>query len=173
ACKKMESDLADLEIQAQENEKMKKKVQDELMREKNDFTKKWKADNSMQEVFSTRDQGVAEAFGYLLTKAEKRENKIDEVTFKLREELGVLSDFLNEIASRPPNAISEVHKKKKKRPEHIEIVNYERSRLSVWHKKVMVKQTQNFKIYLEESRTILSTGVGKQSKKKNIRRSKT
>lgn len=34
ACKKLEGDLADLEIQAQENDKMKKIVQDHLLREK-------------------------------------------------------------------------------------------------------------------------------------------
>ncbi|BFZ07178.1 hypothetical protein BsWGS_10216 [Bradybaena similaris] len=104
ACKKLEDDLADLEIQAQENEKMKKMVQDHLMRERNDFVNKWKADNSMQEVLSSQDQVVADAFGHLLTKAEKRENKIDEVTFKLHEELQVLSDFLSEIVSKPSNA---------------------------------------------------------------------
>ncbi|BFZ07177.1 hypothetical protein BsWGS_10217 [Bradybaena similaris] len=111
ACKKLEDDLADLEIQAQENEKMKKMVQDHLMRERNDFVNKWKADNSMQEVLSSQDQVVADAFGHLLTKAEKRENKIDEVTFKLHEELQVLSDFLSEIVSKPSNVPNKLESK--------------------------------------------------------------
>uniref|UniRef100_A0A0B6ZUA9 Uncharacterized protein n=1 Tax=Arion vulgaris TaxID=1028688 RepID=A0A0B6ZUA9_9EUPU len=72
-----------------------------------DFMSMWKTDNLMQEVFAVRDLAMTEAFGCLLNKTEKRENKIDEVTLKLREELQVLSDFLNNIATKQATAHKE------------------------------------------------------------------
>ncbi|GFO41404.1 hypothetical protein PoB_006790900 [Plakobranchus ocellatus] len=67
-----------------------------------ELSRKWDADNMMQEFFASRDQATAEAFGRLLDKTGKRESKIDEITDKLRDELGMLSDFLDNIASRRP-----------------------------------------------------------------------
>ena len=61
--------------------------------------------NLWPQFFASRDQATAEAFGRLLDKTGKRENKIDEITDKLRDELGMLSDFLDNIASRRPEGM--------------------------------------------------------------------
>ncbi|RUS81181.1 hypothetical protein EGW08_011046 [Elysia chlorotica] len=102
ACKKLERELSSLENQRQENEKIKLSSQNDLTRQKSELSRKWDADNMMQEFFASRDQATAEAFGRLLDKTGKRENKIDEITDKLRDELGMLSEFLDNIASRRP-----------------------------------------------------------------------
>ncbi|KAK3733004.1 hypothetical protein RRG08_002609 [Elysia crispata] len=102
ACKKLERELSELDSQRQENEKIKLTSQNDLTRQKSELSRKWDADNMMQEFFASRDQATAEAFGRLLDKTGKRENKIDEITEKLRDELGMLSEFLDNIASRRP-----------------------------------------------------------------------
>ncbi|GFS21539.1 laminin subunit alpha-2 [Elysia marginata] len=109
ACTKLRRELSDLDNQRQENEKIKLASQNELIRQKSELSRKWDADNMMQEFFASRDQATAEAFGRLLDKTGKRENKIDEITDKLRDELGMLSDFLDNIASRRPEGAKIVH----------------------------------------------------------------
>lgn len=102
ACAKLQRELSELDNQRQENEKIKLASQNDLARQKSELSRKWDADNMMQEFFASRDQATAEAFGRLLDKTGKRENRIDEITDKLRDELGMLSDFLDNIASRRP-----------------------------------------------------------------------
>ncbi|XP_005098616.1 myosin-11 isoform X2 [Aplysia californica] len=113
ACKKVEDDLADLETQRMENEKIKMMAQGDLQRQKSELTRKWQADNMMQEFFASRDEATAEAFGRLLDKTEKRETKIDEITGKLRGELEVLSEFLDNLSTRRPEVSESARSKKR------------------------------------------------------------
>ncbi|CAL1530691.1 unnamed protein product, partial [Lymnaea stagnalis] len=52
------------------------------------------------QLFASRDQATVKAFGHLVDRTSKRENKIDEVAVKLQGELDSLSDFLDNIAMR-------------------------------------------------------------------------
>merc|ERR1712154_112941 len=61
ACKKVEEELADLERQRMDNERIKMTADGDLLREKSELSKKWKADNMMQEFFASRDEATAEA----------------------------------------------------------------------------------------------------------------
>ena len=59
------------------------------------------------QFFASRDEATAEAFGRLLSRTEKRENKIDMITERLKEELNVLGGFLDNISNRRPQGETE------------------------------------------------------------------
>ena len=54
------------------------------------------------QFFASRDEATAEAFSRLLNRTEKRENKIDMITERLKEELQFLGGFLDNISTRRP-----------------------------------------------------------------------
>lgn len=102
SCKKLDTDIADLQRQMEDNDKRKEQLQAELIKQKEELMKKWQTDNMMQEFFASRDEATAEAFGRLLSRTEKREVKIDLITDRLKEELEVLAGFLDNISTRRP-----------------------------------------------------------------------
>nr|KAG5712796.1 hypothetical protein BaRGS_007393 [Batillaria attramentaria] len=103
-CEKLEEELADVQQQMVDNEKSIQLLQAELVKQKGELMKKWETDAMMQEFFASRDEATAEAFGRLLDRTGKRENKIDKITEQLSEELQVLAGFLDNIAARRPQA---------------------------------------------------------------------
>ena len=52
--------------------------------------------------FTDRDQGVVDELGNLLDRTSKREEKISHITSQLEVELGYLTSFLDNLASRRP-----------------------------------------------------------------------
>ena len=56
----------------------------------------------MQEEFAAKDMVLVESLGDLLTRTEKREEIISDITIKLQSELGMLSTFLDNVASHRP-----------------------------------------------------------------------
>ncbi|KAL8583839.1 hypothetical protein ACOMHN_040308 [Nucella lapillus] len=107
SCQKLEDDLAELKRQMAENEEIKKALEADLIKQKAELMKKWETDNMMQDFFASRDEATAEAFGRLLNRTEKRENKIDMITERLKEELTFLTGFLDNISTRRPQESKE------------------------------------------------------------------
>ncbi|XP_076441588.1 uncharacterized protein LOC143280791 isoform X2 [Babylonia areolata] len=103
SCRKLEAELADLDKQMEENDRIRRKLEEEMVKQKDELIKKWESDNMMQEFFASRDEATAEAFGRLLSRTEKRENKIDLITERLKEELQFLAGFLDNISTRRPD----------------------------------------------------------------------
>ena len=56
------------------------------------------------QFFASRDKATAEAFKRLLERTGKREEKINFITERLKEELHVLGGFLDNISSRRPES---------------------------------------------------------------------
>ncbi|KAL4237583.1 hypothetical protein ACF0H5_002297 [Mactra antiquata] len=101
-CDQLSADIDDIQYQMEYNEKLKAQLMEELHRTKVILEKTWEEDNETQEKFSERDQEVVDDLGILLDKTGKREEKISNITSQLEIELGYLTSFLDNLASRRP-----------------------------------------------------------------------
>lgn len=102
ACQQFTNDIDGLSNQMDYNEILKKQLLQELIKTKEMLEKSWKDDMETQEKYRLRDQETVDEFGQLLERTGKREEKISSITGQLEVELGYLSSFLDNLASRRP-----------------------------------------------------------------------
>ncbi|XP_053377663.1 paramyosin-like isoform X3 [Mercenaria mercenaria] len=101
-CKQFTEEIDDIQYQMEYNEKLKAKLLEELLNTKEILGKTWQEDHDTQQKFTDRDQCVVDEFGNLLDRTSKREQKISGITSQLEVELGYLTSFLDNLASRRP-----------------------------------------------------------------------
>ena len=54
------------------------------------------------QIFASKNETIAEAIEKLLNRTKRRENTVDIITERLKEELKTLSDFLADLSQRRP-----------------------------------------------------------------------
>ncbi|CAH1790807.1 unnamed protein product [Owenia fusiformis] len=98
----IETEIKGIHAEMDETEQLKEQLSELALENKATLSEGWDKDHAMDKEIQDRDLALSELIGDLLAKTEKRESKISGITSQLKDELYLLSTFLDNVSSRRP-----------------------------------------------------------------------